>query len=296
MIDEKKLDRMRNGKGFVAALDQSATSTPNVLRAYGIPDDTYQTSEEMFNLAHDMRMRMMISPDFSSKYILATILFEGTLNRTVFGVSTSEYLWNEKGILSFLKIDNGLAPEMNGVQLMKDIPDLDKLLEEANAYHLFGTKARSFIKQANETGIIDVVAQQFDLAKKVYAAGLIPIIEPEIDIHSPEKGQAEVILKKEIEKHLSELAPDVKVILKLSIPNVPDFYQDFTTHHNVVRVVALSGGYKKSEANRKLAENHGMIASFSRALEEGLAYQETDMEFDYDLKESINTIYQASLV
>lgn len=295
MIDEKKLKIMSEKPGFIAALDQSGGSTPNVLRDYGIPDDTYHTDEEMFNLAHDMRYRIITSPDFSSDYVLAAILFEDTMKRTIEGVNTCEYLWDKKEIIPFLKIDQGLDVLKSGAQMMNPIEDLDNILEEAKNYNIFGTKMRSLILNANPVGIKDVVAQQFELATTIYKKGFLPILEPEIDINSTEKGKTEIILKEELLKALNSLDSDVKVILKLSLPKIPNFYEDLMTHPNVVRVAALSGGYNKAEADKKLSENKGMIASFSRALEEGLAYQETDIEFNFALKESVDSIYRASI-
>lgn len=295
MIDEKKLEIMSKKPGFIAALDQSGGSTPAVLRAYGIPDETYQTTEEMYNLMHDMRYRIIVSPDFSSDHILAAILFKDTMKRTIEGINTCEYLWEKKGIIPFLKIDQGLDVVRSGAQMMKPIENLEEKLKEAKEYHVFGTKARSLILNANEVGIKEVVEQQFELAKEIYAHDLIPIVEPEVDIHSPEKEKSEKILKEEIKKQLDMLDENVKIILKLSLPTISDFYHDFIDHPNVIRVVALSGGYRKAEADKKLSENHGMIASFSRALEEGLAYQETDMEFEFALKESIDSIFEASI-
>nr|WP_206168058.1 fructose bisphosphate aldolase [Vagococcus vulneris] len=294
-MDEKKIDRMRNGKGFIAALDQSGGSTPKALLAYGIPENTYQTEEEMFDIVHDMRKRIITSPQFTSEHILGAIIFEGTMKRKIGELYTGEYLWDKKHILPLLKIDKGLATEDDGVQLMKDIPDLNKTLTEANEHHIFGTKQRSFISKASEHGIKAVVDQQIELAKKVFAAGLIPTIEPEIDIHSPQKGEAEVILKKYLLEELNKLADNVLVMIKVSLPNVPDFYKELIEHPRVLRVLALSGGYKRSEADKKLAENHGMIASFSRALLEDLTYQETDFEFESSLRYEIQEIYGASV-
>ncbi len=295
MLDEKKLKIMQENPGFIAALDESARRTPGALRAYGIPDETYRTDEEMFDLIHDMRYRIMASSDFSSECIIATILFKDTVKRTINRINTCEYLWEKKGIIPFLKIDQGQEPVMNGVQLMKEITDLEELFTLAKEYQIFGTKSRSLILSANKMGIKEIVDQQFELAKKALANNLLPIIEPEIDIHSPEKEQSEAILKEELLNHLNQLTKDEKIILELSLPDVPDFYEDLLSHPNVVRVVASSGGYRKAEADKKLSQNHGMIASFSRALEEGLAYQETDLEFDFALKESIQSIFDASI-
>ncbi len=295
MIDEKKLEIMLEKPGFIAALDQSGSSTPSVLRAYGIPDETYHTDKEMFNLIHDMRYRIMASPDFTSEEIIATILFEDTIKRTIEGISTCEYLWDKKGIIPFLKIDQGLDVLKNSAQMMKPIEDLDKVLDEAKKYNIFGTKMRSFVLAANPVGIKEVVAQQFDWATIIYAKQLIPIMEIEVDIHSVEKEKAEAIMKTELLNRLNRLEPDVQVILKLSLPVIPNFYKELIEHPNVLRVAGLSGGYKKAEADKKLSENNGMIASYSRAFAEGLAYQETDLEFDMALKESITSIYNASI-
>ncbi|MGX6993438.1 fructose bisphosphate aldolase [Vagococcus penaei] len=295
MIDAQKIERMKHGKGFIAALDQSGGSTPKALKAYGIPENTYQTEEEMFDIVHDMRKRVITSPQFTSEHIIGAIIFEGTMKRKVGELYTADYLWDKKHILPFLKIDKGLALENDGVQLMKDIPNLDDILAEANNYHIFGTKQRSFISKANEHGIKDVVDQQITLAKKVFAANLIPTLEPEIDIHSPQKGEAEVILKKYLLEELDKLDDNTLVMVKLSLPNVPDFYKELIDHPKVLRVLALSGGYKRSEADKKLAQNHGMIASFSRALLEDLTYQETDFEFETNLRFEIQEIYGASV-
>lgn len=294
-MNDKQLTRMSSSKGFIAALDQSGGSTPKALKAYGIEENNYETDEAMFNLVHEMRSRIIESPSFTSDHILGAILFEGTMERKVAGIPTVDYLWDKKEIVSFLKIDKGLANETDGVQLLKPIPDLAKLLEKANHYHIFGTKERSLIKLANPSGIKAVVAQQFKLAKQISAAGLVPIIEPEIDIHSSEKEAAEVILKQEILNHLATLNSHVKVILKLSIPTIDNFYEDLVKEPHVIRVVALSGGYSREEANEKLSRNHQVIASFSRALSEGLTYQQTPDAFNNMLKESILTIYNASI-
>lgn len=294
-MNEEQLTRMSSGKGFIAALDQSGGSTPKALKAYGIEENSYDTNDAMFNLVHEMRSRIIKSPAFNSDHIIGAILFEGTMEREIDGIPTADYLWDKKGILSFLKIDKGLADEANGVQLLKPIPDLEELLQKANHYHIFGTKERSLIKLANPTGIREVVEQQFDLAKKVAKAGLVPIIEPEVDIHSPEKEAAEAILKEEITKQLATLDADVNVMLKLSIPTVDNLYEDLANDSHVLRVVALSGGYSREEANERLSRNKHLIASFSRALAEGLAYQQTDEEFDATLNTSILAIYQASI-
>lgn len=295
MINEEQLKLMSEKPGFVAALDQSLSSTPAALRAYGIPDDTYHTKEEMLDLMHDMRSRIIISGDFSSEHIIGTILFVDTIERKISGQFIGEYLWNEKGILSFLKIDDGLDVLGSGVQLLKPIADFEEKIAEAKAHHLFGTKMRSLILSPNEEGIKDVIRQQFDIAKIILEHGLVPILEMEVDIHSMEKAKSEEILKRELLEELNKLDPNAKVILEFSLPNVPDFYKEVVEHPNVVRVLAASSGYKKTEADKKLSQNHGMIASFSRALEEGLMYQETDFEFDMILKESIQAIFDASI-
>lgn len=294
-MNEKQLTRMSSGKGFIAALDQSGGSTPKALKAYGIEESSYNTDEAMFNLVHEMRSRIIESPAFTSEHILGAILFEGTMERDIEGLPTVDYLWEKKGILSFLKIDKGLADEVDGVQLLKPIPDLAEILEKASDHHIFGTKERSLIKLANREGIKAVVTQQFELAKQVSDAGLVPIIEPEVDIHSPEKEAAEAILKEELKAHLTELEPHVKVMLKLSIPTIDNFYEELAEIPQVVRVVALSGGYSRAEANERLSRNHQLIASFSRALSEGLSFQQTPAEFDQTLEDSVLAIYNASI-
>lgn len=295
MVDEKKLKIISEKPGFVAALDQSLNSTPAALRAYGIPDETYHSKEEMLNLIHDMRGRIIESSDFCSDHIIASILFIDTIKRKIGGLFVSEYLWQKKEILSFLKIDEGLAPITSGVQLMKPIEDFEEKLKEAALHDVFGTKMRSLVLNANPTGIKDLVDQQFELAKQVLAHDLIPIIETEVDIHSPEKEKAEVLLKKELLASLDALPKDQKVVIELTLPVIADFYKELVEHPNVIRVLAASAGYNKAEADKKLSQNHGVIASFSRALEEGLAYQETDFEFEWTLKESIEAIFKASI-
>ena len=295
MIDEKKLEIMSEKPGFVAALDESIKSTPAALRAYGIPDETYHTKEEMLNLIHDMRSRIMISEDFSSIHILGTILYIDTIKRKIQGQYVSEYLWEQKGILAFLKIDDGLDVPGSGVQLLKPIADFEEKLQEAKNHHVFGTKMRSLILSANQEGIRDVVKQQFEIAKVILQHDLVPIIETEVEIHSTEKKEAEKLLKEELLVELDKLDAQSKVIIELSLPTIPDFYQEIVSHPNVIRVLAASSGYKKTEADKKLSQNHGVVASFSRALEEGLMYQETDFEFDMILKESIQAIFEASI-
>ena len=294
-MNEKQLQQMTSKKGFIAALDQSGGSTPKALRLYGIPEDKYSTDDEMFDLVHEMRTRIIKSPSFTGEKIIGAILFEKTIERKIDDKFTADYLWEEKGIVPFLKVDKGLQPEANGVQLMKDIPTLDELLKKGIEKHIFGTKMRSVIKSANEEGIKAIVAQQFDIAKKILSYGLIPIIEPEVDIHSVDKEKCEEILKKEIFANLDKLDKDQKIMLKLTIPSVEGFYSDVISHDNVLRVVALSGGYTRADSNEKLAKNPGLIASFSRALTEGLNVDQTQKEFDDLLEESIDGIYQASI-
>ena len=294
-MNEKQLQQMTSKKGFIAALDQSGGSTPKALRLYGIPEDKYSTDDEMFDLVHEMRTRIIKSPSFTGEKIIGAILFEKTIERKIDDKFTADYLWEEKGIVPFLKVDKGLQPEANGVQLMKDIPTLDELLKKGIEKHIFGTKMRSVIKSANEEGIKAIVDQQFDIAKKILSYGLIPIIEPEVDIHSVDKEKCEEILKKEIFANLDKLDKDQKIMLKLTIPSVEGFYSDVIAHDNVLRVVALSGGYTRVDSNEKLAKNPGLIASFSRALTEGLNVDQTQKEFDDLLEESIDGIYQASI-
>lgn len=294
-MNQEQFRQMHSGKGFVAALDQSGGSTPKTLKLYGINENAYSNEEEMFDAVHAMRARIMKSPSFMSDRILGAILFEKTMDRTVDGVLTADYLWEKKHIVPFLKVDNGLANEHLGVQLMKPIPDLDNKLQRANQRHIFGTKMRSVIKSANHDGIEAVVKQQFDLAVRIINAGLIPIIEPEVDINSEDKAESERLLKMALVKQLALLDKDAKVMLKLSLPTEAGFYTDMMRDPKVVRVVALSGGYTRDEANTKLTQNPGLIASFSRALSEGLNVMQTDVEFDALLKHSIESIYNASV-
>jgi fructose-bisphosphate aldolase class I len=287
--------KIKNDKGFIAALDQSGGSTPKALKLYGLGEDAYKNEQEMFDVVHKMRTRMITSPAFSGKRLIGAILFENTMDRDIDGKPTPTYLWGVKGVVPFLKVDKGLADEKDGVQLMKPIPGLDALLKRAKAKDVFGTKMRSVIKQANKAGIDAVVKQQFELGKQILAAGLVPIIEPEVDIKCPNKGQAEELLKAAITKELGALKPDQKVMLKLTIPDKDDFYTDLIKNKNVLRVVALSGGYTRDDANKRLARNHGMTASFSRALAEGLTAQQSDKQFNDALDKSIESIYQASI-
>lgn len=292
---QEQMERMNKGKGFIAALDQSGGSTPKALKLYGITEDQYQGEDEMYRLVHEMRTRIMTSPAFHSNWVLAAILFENTMDRRVREQYSADYLWETKGVLPILKVDRGLAEEAKGVQLMKPIPGLSELLKRANERHIFGTKMRSVIKKANPEGIKEVVDQQFELGAAIAAAGLVPIIEPEVDIFSTDKAESEKLLKKELQKHLADLSEDVKVIFKLSLPSEDDFYKELMQDPHVVRVVALSGGYSREDADQILARNHGMIASFSRALTQGLNYHQTEKEFDDMLEQAIKAIYTASI-
>ena len=292
-MNDKRLNRMRTGKGFIAALDQSGGSTPKALKAYGIDESAYKNDEEMFYLVHEMRTRIITSPEFTSDNILGAILFEQTMDRYIDGRYTGDYLWDVKGILPFLKIDQGLADLNMGVQLMKEMPLLDTLLARAVERNIFGTKMRSVIKEANKEGIRAVVDQQFEIAKRVYEAGLIPIVEPEIDINIPDKQEAEAILKEELVRALGEYS-DILVMFKLTLPNEENLYEDLLKNEQVVRIVALSGGYSREVANHKLASNRGLIASFSRALVEGLNANQSEEEFNEMLGHSIDDIAKAS--
>lgn len=294
-MNTKQFEVMKNGKGFIAALDQSGGSTPKALKLYGVNEDAYSNEDEMYDLIHEMRTRVMTAPSFSSDYVLGAILFEQTMDRDVYGKYTSNYLWDAKGVVPFLKIDKGLADEQNGVQLMKPNPNLNELLKRAVERNVFGTKMRSVIKEPNAEGIKQVVDQQFEVAKEVIAAGLVPIIEPEVDINSADKERIEAMLNDEILSHLDKLSDDEYVMLKLTIPTLANFYKELIDHPRVVRVVALSGGYPREQANQKLAENKGLIASFSRALSEGLSADQSDEEFNTMLEKSIKEIYEASI-
>ncbi len=291
----EQLTRMREGKGFIAAMDQSGGSTPKALKLYGVPEDAYHTQEEMFDLVHRMRTRVVANPAFTQEHILGAILFRQTMERKVGGLYTADYLWQKKGVVPFLKIDLGLAPMEQGVQLMKPITGLDEILAAANERHIFGTKMRSVIKQANPEGIRRIAEQQFDYALKIANAGLVPIVEPEVDIYSADKAESETILKAELQKQLAAFPKDKLCMLKLSIPTQDDFYRDLMADPQVVRVVALSGGYSRREADERLIRNHGLIASFSRALMEGLFASQTDEAFTATLKETIVEIYAASI-
>lgn len=294
-INSEQLNLMHSGKGFIAALDQSGGSTPKALSQYGVQENQYTNDEEMYTLVHEMRTRIIKSPAFDSQYILGAILFENTMDRKIDGQWTADYLWEKKHIIPFLKVDKGLADLANGVQLMKPISNLNELLDRAAERKIFGTKMRSVIKEANAIGIQEVVGQQFAVGLQIYQKGLVPIIEPEVDIYSSDKEKCEQILKDEIKKQLNSLDKDVKVMLKLSIPTVNGFYSDLISDPHVVRVVALSGGYSREDANLKLEQNHGLIASFSRALSEGLSANQSNEEFNTQLSSSIKGIYEASI-
>ena len=294
MSFEQQFTKVLSQDGFLAALDQSGGSTPKALKLYGVPETAYSGEEEMYVKVHEMRTRLMTSPAFNGDRILGAILFENTMDRQVRGLDTARYLWEEKRVVPFLKVDKGLAAEADGVQLMKDMPELDKLLARAKAKQVFGTKMRSVVKQANAAGIERAVAQQFEIGLRIVAAGLVPILEPEVDINCPDKAQAERLLEHAIVSRLDELRPEQLVMLKLTLPDVDDFYLRLIEHPNVVRVVALSGGYSRLKSNARLARNHGMIASFSRALSEGLNAKQSDAEFHAALDESIESIFEAS--
>jgi fructose-bisphosphate aldolase class I len=292
---DDQLQKVRSGSGFIAALDQSGGSTPKALSQYGISEDAWSGDEEMFDLVHEMRSRIITSPAFEGDRILGAILFEGTMDREIEGTPTAEYLWREKRVVHFLKVDKGLADAVDGAQLMKPIPGLDALLKRAKAKAVFGTKMRSVVKQADAAGIAAVVRQQFEVAKQILGHSLVPIIEPEIDIHCPNKAEAEKLLRKDILAELDRLDAKQTVMLKLTLPEQADFYRPLVEHPRVAKVVALSGGYSRDEANARLTRNHGVVASFSRALVEGLMAHQTDEEFDEDLDASIGSIFTASM-
>ena len=295
MITAEQLQKMKNQPGFVAALDQSGGSTPQALALYGIKDHSWSDDDEMFELVHQMRTRVITSPSFTGKRILGAILFEDTMDREIEGQPTADYLWNVKRVVPFLKVDKGLQPEKDGVQMLKPMPELAALLDKAKTKHIFGTKMRSVIKHANPAGIKNVVQQQFEVGGRIIDAGLVPIIEPEVDIHCPEKARAEVLLKGAILEKLSGLPAGQQVVLKITLPEQDDFYAEFVRHSKVVRVVALSGGYTQEEADARLRKNHGVVASFSRALVEGLSVHQTDAQFNAMLDASIQRIYEASI-
>lgn len=294
-MNQQQLDKVRQGKGFIAALDQSGGSTPKALKLYGIEESTYSGEAQMYDLVHAMRARIVTSPAFNGQRVLGAILFEMTMDRQFDGMDAAAYLWEKKQVVPFLKVDKGLAAEADGVQLMKPMPELDALLARAAKKGIFGTKMRSVVNGANAKGIDAVVAQQFEVGKQILAAGLMPIIEPEVNIKATDKPEAEALLKAAILKALNALSGDQKVMLKLTIPTVPGFYTELVQHPRVVRVVALSGGYSRDESNALLAKNPGVIASFSRALTEGLSAQQSDAQFNAALDQSIESIYQASI-
>ncbi|MGD9528543.1 MAG: fructose bisphosphate aldolase [Pseudonocardia sp.] len=294
MTNREQLEKVSSGEGFIAALDQSGGSTPKALKLYGIGEDAYSNDEEMFTRMHEMRTRIMTSPVFTGERVLGAILFENTMDRRVEGRQTGDYLWSVKGVVPFIKVDKGLAAEDKGVQLMKAIPGLDELLARSVELGMFGTKMRSVIKQADRGGVDAIVDQQFEIGHQILDAGLCPIIEPEVDIHSPTKAEAEELLKAAITKHLDQLPAQRPVMLKLTLPSEDGFYADLVAHPRVVRVVALSGGYSREEANELLARNHGVIASFSRALTEGLHADQSDADFNSTLDSTIAGIFAAS--
>ncbi|MFT4938539.1 MAG: fructose-bisphosphate aldolase class I [Paraglaciecola sp.] len=297
MASQAQLDmlaKVETQNGFIAALDQSGGSTPKALRLYGVEESEYSGDEEMFAKVHEMRTRIVATSAFSGERVLGAILFENTLDREIEGLNSARYLWQVKNVVPFLKVDKGLEDEVNGAQVMKPMPELGALLAKANAQDVFGTKMRSVIKLANTKGVNAVVEQQFTVAKQILAAGLVPIIEPEVDINSPEKSAAEVLLKATLLKQLDGLDDSQKVMLKLTLPETANFYQECINHPNTLKVVALSGGYSRAEANKRLSENNGMIASFSRALTEGVSAKQSDAEFDATLDATIESIFQAS--
>ncbi len=290
----QQLEKIRNEPGFIAALDQSGGSTPKALANYGVGADAYSNDDEMFAIIHEMRSRIMTSPAFSGERIMGAILFENTMDREVEGQPTADYLWQVKRVVPFLKVDKGLADESDGAQVMKPMPQLDALLQKAKATNIFGTKMRSVVKTANADGVSAVVDQQFDIGRQIVAAGLVPIIEPEVDINSPQKAETESLLKAAILEQLDRLEDGQLVMLKLTLPEEDNFYRDCIDHANVLKVVALSGGYSREEANQRLARQNGMVASFSRALTEGLSAQQSDDEFNRMLDRSIQSIFDAS--
>lgn len=294
-VNDEQFDKVRSGRGFIAALDQSGGSTPKALKLYGLDETAYSNDAEMFDRIHEMRSRIVTSPAFTGERILGAILFEMTMDRQIEGKGSAEYLWQDKNVVPFLKVDKGLADEADGAQVMKPIPDLDALLARATTHGVFGTKMRSVIKLANAAGVDAVVGQQFTIGRQILGAGLVPIIEPEVDIHSPQKAAAEDLLKAATLAELGRLDADQHVMLKLTLPDQDGFYTDLVEHPNVLRVVALSGGYTRDDANARLARNHGVVASFSRALTEGLTAQQTEAEFDAALDASISSIFAASV-
>jgi fructose-bisphosphate aldolase, class I len=294
-MNAQQLEKMGSGQGFIAALDQSGGSTPKALKLYGVDESSYSGDAEMFDAVHAMRTRIITSPSFNGDRILGAILFEDTMDREIEGKGTVDYLWGVKQVVPILKVDKGLADEADGAQVMKPIPGLDDLLSRAVAKGVFGTKMRSVIKQADATGVDAVVRQQFEIAQQILDAGLVPIIEPEVDIHCPDKAEAEGLLLSAIKGKLDELRGDQQVMLKLTLPEVDDFYAPLVSHSTVLRVVALSGGYSRQESDERLTRQHGVVASFSRALTEGLTAQQSDAEFDAALDSAIASIFAASI-
>ena len=293
-MNEEQLQKMRDGAGFIAALDQSGGSTPKALKLYGVEEGSWSNDDEMFDLIHDMRARIIKSPSFNGDRVLGAILFEQTMDRQIDGLETGDYLWQKKNVIPFLKIDKGLEAEADGAQLMKPMPGLDDLLKRGVARKIFGTKERSVIKTADPKGVAAIAAQQFDVGRQVLGHGLVPILEPEIDIHSPSKAEAEVLLKQELLKGLDAMPDGQQIMFKLTLPETDGFYRELVDHPKVLRVVALSGGYTREEANARLSRNPGVVASFSRALTEGLSAQQSESEFDAMLDEAVGSIYEAS--
>ena len=295
IVNTEQYQKMKSARGFIAALDQSGGSTPKALKLYGVDESAYSSEAEMFDRIHEMRTRIITSPVFTGERILGAILFEMTMDRQIMGKGAAEYLWQDKNVVPFLKVDKGLADEADGAQVMKPMPDLDAVMDRAISHGVFGTKMRSVIKLANEAGVGAVVRQQFEVGRHIIGAGLVPIIEPEIDIHSPEKAAAEVLLKAAMLGEIDALGANELIMLKLTPPDEDDFYAELVAHPNVLRVVALSGGYTREEANARLARNHGVVASFSRALTAGLSVHQSPAEFDAALDASIASIYEASV-
>jgi fructose-bisphosphate aldolase class I len=294
-MNKDQIEKVRSGRGFLAALDQSGGSTPKALKLYGVDESQYSGEGEMFDRIHEMRTRLITSSAFSGERILGAILFEQTMERSIEGKASAEYLWEDRGVVPFLKVDKGLADETDGAQVMKPMPDLDDLLERANRHGIFGTKMRSVVKTANDAGVSAVVEQQFEIGRRILDAGLVPILEPEVDIHSPDKAGAEKLLKAAILGGLDGIGSDEHVMLKLTLPEEDGFYTELVEHPRVLRVVALSGGYGREEANARLARNSGVVASFSRALTEGLSAQQSQEEFDRELDATVQSIYDASV-
>lgn len=294
-MNQQQLDKVRLGDGFIAALDQSGGSTPKALKLYGISEDAYSNDREMYDRIHEMRTRIITSPAFDGDRIMGAILFENTMDREIEGRGSADYLWSVKGVVPFLKVDRGLAPEADGVQLMKPIPDLGPLLARAREKGVFGTKMRSVIKRANEKGIRAIADQQFEIGRTILDAGLVPILEPEVDIHAPDKAEAEALLRENLLKGLDSISDDLPVMFKLTLPDEDNFYRELVDHPKVLKVVALSGGYSREEANARLARNPGVVASFSRALTEGLGANQSDDEFNDALDGAIQSIYEASV-